>query len=239
MSGAAANAAARRRRLAPTQPNHQIITPEPKQLEQAKTNIPLTPINILKMHETRISNLETENNKLTKQLLESQNSNFSGQSGHLTSRVEKLELMLTKNEESTNILDKQENSNISELELEICELKKLVTKIQTFAMETNLSLMKYKSDTTFSGINIKEATTEEATTQEATTEEATIEEATTEEATIEEATTEEATTEEATTEEATTEEATTEENITISFKSIEKNMESKDLQEYFANQINK
>jgi hypothetical protein len=248
MSGASANAAARRRRLAPTPTPSQQSTPQQIQnQEQTKQNMPLTPINILKMHETRINKLEEENKKLIEQLLNSNTVTESNGQNNLTSRLDNLESMFNKKTIPHTEMN-NDNKKIIELESEICELKKLITKIQTFAMETNLSLMKYKSNNVMSGgnqcfiqkKNTEEAATEEAATGEATTEEAATEEAATEEAATEEAATEEAATEEAAIENAATEEAATEENLDINeLHSQMNNLISNDLQEYFANQVNK
>ena len=224
MSGSAANAAARRRRLAPpTTVTPREVAPSTPSTPStsSKGQIPLTPLNLLKIHDTKLNKLEEENKKLTIQL---QNYNSS----NIISRLDSLELKL--NEIKPTLENANTNANTSELhninddkikrlELELLDMKKLICKIQTFAMETNLSLMKYKSN------NLDLIENEEL-----------MLEAATDEAATDEAATDEAATDEATTHEATTDEANGA-NITMQVKELP--IKSQDLQEYFANQINK
>ena len=138
MSGASAVASARRRRAEPTP---QTITPSTSNTTSATRNNndddsqkqPVTPLQILQVHDLKIKELETtlENKivEITKSVLEENLkhlkldnvSSISSDNGSLVKRIDKL----TENLE---------------------ELKSLVIKNQTLGLETNSEMLKQKND---------------------------------------------------------------------------------------------
>lgn len=160
MSGAAALSAAKRRRGGSGQP---ASAPVPSQRAQGTNNAAppqqgrqITPIQMLQQHNVRIAKLETASNE----------SNI-GETSHVFSqelmkRVEMLEKSAVDKVSKPTIGEKMNATESKEdleyfrnktllLEQQISELKQMMLKIQTFAMETSMSLMKYKN-----GIDIEE-----------------------------------------------------------------------------------
>lgn len=153
MSGAAGLSAAKRRRgsaqttsiSGPPTTN----TPQIPQLQQQK-GVPVNPIKVLEHHELRLRRVEPR--------LENA---FEGFEAH-EKRLEEIENIITRlldqtssqsqPTQQTNVvneeLNEQQQQKIVSLEKEILELKQLVTKVQTFAMETNISLQQMSRNTT-------------------------------------------------------------------------------------------
>ena len=152
MSGAAALAAARRRRAGPPQqrapvkpmvnPSHQLQPrtnsnnilsdnqsnpPPPPNLEEKQTQIfknTRNPNVLLLQHNTLITTLQKQMNDLTEK----------------TSENDK-KLNDNNDPNTINYFKKK----YEEVERQLNEMKKLLIKVQTFAMQTNLELMKYKN----------------------------------------------------------------------------------------------
>lgn len=160
MSGAAALSAAKRRRGGSGQP---ASAPVPSQRAQGTNNAAppqqgrqITPIQMLQQHNVRIAKLETASK-------ESHNGETSQDfSQELMKRVEMLEKSAVEKVSEPTIGEKMNATESKEdleyfrnktllLEQQISELKQMMLKIQTFAMETSMSLMKYKN-----GIDIEE-----------------------------------------------------------------------------------
>lgn len=152
MSGAAALAAARRRRAGPPQqrapikpmvnPSHQLQPrtnsnnilsdnqsnpPPPPNLEEKPTQIfknTRNPNVLLLQHNTIITTLQKQMNDVTEKLSEN-------------------DKKLNDNNDPNTI--NYFKRKYEEVERQLNEMKKLVIKVQTFAMQTNLELMKYKN----------------------------------------------------------------------------------------------
>lgn len=154
MSGAAGLSAAKRRRgsaqttsiSGPPTTN----TPPIPQLQQQK-GVPVNPIKVLEHHELRLRRVEPR--------LENA---FEGFEAH-EKRLEEIENVITRlidqtssqpqPTQQTNVVneelnEQQQQQRIVSLEKEILELKQLITKVQTFAMETNISLQQMSRNTT-------------------------------------------------------------------------------------------
>ena len=144
MSGAAANAAARRRRLAPASvptqsqvrsQNTTTCNPGSDEFNnRAQVSKPLTQLDLLKSHEMRLGRLE-ENNKVgnvnsDSNLSNNQNGVTEDLINKLSERLDKLELALNK---------------AGDYKSDLLELKEQIFRIQNFAMETNLSFMKLQN----------------------------------------------------------------------------------------------
>jgi hypothetical protein len=152
MSGAASLAAAKRRRGGSNQQSQPM--PPSSGMPNAQTQqqgARMTPIQVLQQHNVRIAKLE-EGVK--------EGGNVIPQD--LMKRLEVLENSVVERNseikvgEKTNRIETREDleffrTKTLELEKQISELKQMMLKIQTFAMETSMSLMKYKN-----GIDIQE-----------------------------------------------------------------------------------
>jgi hypothetical protein len=126
MSGSAALSAAKNRRTAsssnpPQQSNsknaqHKVDSASPQKIEAPKN-----PLQILYMHELRLNKLEGDNDKEDKNKIDN-----------------------TKNENEAVI--KTLSNKISLLEQQMTALKDELSKIMSFAMETNRAFLLYKTD---------------------------------------------------------------------------------------------
>lgn len=155
MSGAASLAAAKRRRGGSNQPAPPSSGPQNGQT-QTQQGVRMTPIQALQQHNVRIARLETGVKALE------QKEGGNGVPEDFIKRVEMLEKSVVERisevriGEKTNPIETKEDleyfrTKTLELEQQISELKQMMLKIQTFAMETSMSLMKYKN-----GIEIEE-----------------------------------------------------------------------------------
>jgi hypothetical protein len=149
MSGAASLAAAKRRRGGSNQP----APPSPgipNGQTQTQKGVRITPIQALQQHNVRIARLETGVKALE------QKEGGNGVPEDFMKRVEMLEKSVVERVsevrvgEKTNPIETKEDleyfrTKTLELEQQISELKQMMLKIQTFAMETSMSLMKYKN----------------------------------------------------------------------------------------------
>ena len=163
MSGAAALSAAKRRRggsgastnTAAAAPSSAQARSQAQAQAQAQ-GTRLSPLQMLQQHNIRIAKLEAA----------STNTDSEGVSQELMNRMDALETSVasknngtgTGNGEQTHTLVVEPKEDLEFfrkktilLEKQISELKQMMLKIQTFAMETSMSLMKYKN-----GIDIKE-----------------------------------------------------------------------------------
>ena len=125
MSGSAALASARRRRAIPQKPENEIVEP-PKvsqQVQPQQNQVPVNPASLLIKHNQVLGGLQNDIESLKKQLLNIK--------VHEPSSDDKSTVEYYKNQHSI-LLD------------EMREVKKTLLKVQTFAMETNLELMKLK-----------------------------------------------------------------------------------------------
>lgn len=162
MSGAAALSAAKRRRGGSGQPA-SAPAPVPSRRAQGTNNAAppqqgrqITPIQMLQQHNVRIAKLETASKESH---IGETSQDFSQE---LMKRVEMLEKSAVEKVSEPTIGEKVNATESKEdleyfrnktllLEQQISELKQMMLKIQTFAMETSMSLMKYKN-----GIDIEE-----------------------------------------------------------------------------------
>jgi hypothetical protein len=126
MSGSAALASARRRRAIPQKPENEIVETPKQQLTQPMPQQPIAanPTALLIKHNGLLGGIQNDIENLKKQLTDIKVPN--------TSNVD---------EKSTLEFYKSQHSILLE---EMREVKKTLLKIQTFAMETNLELMKLK-----------------------------------------------------------------------------------------------
>ena len=169
MSGAAALSAAKRRRGGSGAPANSAAAAAPSSTQgQAQTQgARVTPIQMLQQHNIRIAKLEAANTN-TATATATTVTNAEGVSKELMKRMDTLEtsvadVVASKNNvngngEQTHTLAVEPKEDLEFfrnktmlLEKQISELKQMMLKIQTFAMETSMSLMKYKN-----GIDIKE-----------------------------------------------------------------------------------
>ena len=159
MSGASALAAAKRRRGISNQPpprpgSTRGPSPRPQTQNGPPSGVP-SPMQLLENHHGRIKIIESnvENIVEIMNALEAR-THTDGPSQvndpELEKNIMRLEAKLVVLEEKLLIKNTEEpeediaffKSKISEVQLEMAELKQHVLKIQTFAMETNLALMK-------------------------------------------------------------------------------------------------
>ena len=149
MSGAASLAAAKRRRGGSNQPAPP-SPGTPNGQTQTQQGVRMTPIQALQQHNVRIARLETGVKALE------QKEGGNGVPEDFMKRVEMLEKSVVERVsevrvgEKTNPIETKEDleyfrTKTLELEQQISELKQMMLKIQTFAMETSMSLMKYKN----------------------------------------------------------------------------------------------
>ena len=130
MSSKAALSAARRRRAQPTGPvsnNTNDKKPQDNSNQRTPPKPPqqpgLNPMQVLSQHDKRIFNLESGFNEMAENI------------NALNQYVD------NENEEENVAFFKARYESV---EKELSDLKKLLIKIQSFAMETNLDLMKFK-----------------------------------------------------------------------------------------------
>ena len=165
MSGASALAAAKRRRgMSSGPPPRPGGGPQsgpgrgpgrgPPQTQQTASNGIPTPMQLLENHHKRIANLEnmmqetTEglkslgNNKKNDVLPNKLNDNLVKQVMSLEAKIAVLQDKLYGTEDEPNEDIAYFKEKMQSIELQMAELKQHVLKIQTFAMETNLALMK-------------------------------------------------------------------------------------------------
>ncbi len=152
MSSKAALSAARRRRAQPTTPipnenkKKSPVATLPQPPQQKSTNKPgLNPMQVLSQHDQRLFNLENGFNEMAENI------------GALNQYID------NENEEETVAFFKARYESV---ETELSELKQLLIKIQSFAMETNLDLMKFKKT-----LNNTEPVSEEPVSEEPVSEE--------------------------------------------------------------------
>lgn len=149
MSGAASLAAAKRRRGGSNQPAPP-SSGTPNGQTQTQQGVRMTPIQAHQQHNVRIARLETGVKALE------QKEGGNGVPEDFMKRVEMLEKSVVERVsevrvgEKTNPIETKEDleyfrTKTLELEQQISELKQMMLKIQTFAMETSMSLMKYKN----------------------------------------------------------------------------------------------
>jgi len=129
MSGASALAAAKRRRAVPTEPSRPSFSPkiqtessrQPQNQLQIQSQSPLpaqSPLHLLIQHEQKLKDLE-----------------------HTFSQIQLNEPKSNSLSPDTLLYFKTQHDLMSQ---ELNELKKVLMKIQTFSMETNLELLKLK-----------------------------------------------------------------------------------------------
>jgi hypothetical protein len=125
MSGSAGLAAAKRRRAAPSAPTNEIQRKIPSPVQEIKSPQPVSPnitnshpLLILSHHDQQIQSLQREIEGYRQNKPPSQSM-----------------------DEQTIQYFKRQYESVSE---EVQEMKKLLIKIQTFSMETNLELLKMK-----------------------------------------------------------------------------------------------
>ena len=125
MSGAAANSAARRRRVGAQSVSDTLVTNTLKK-EPVK---PIHPLELLTLHDRRIFILENIVKNNTRASLPDINETDS---------------ILNANSE-TILTNEEYESRIKSLEEDVAQLKKMVSLLQAFSMETNLALTNLKS----------------------------------------------------------------------------------------------
>lgn len=125
MSGAAANSAARRRRVGAQSVSDTLVTNTLKK-EPVK---PIHPLELLTLHDRRIFILENTVKNNTRASLPDINETDS---------------ILNANSE-TILTNEEYESRIQSLEEDVAQLKKMVSLLQAFSMETNLALTNLKS----------------------------------------------------------------------------------------------
>ena len=125
MSGAAANSAARRRRVGAQSVSDTLVTNTLKK-EPVK---PIHPLELLTLHDRRIFILENTVKNNTRASLPDINETNS---------------ILNANSE-TILTNEEYESRIQSLEEDVAQLKKMVSLLQAFSMETNLALTNLKS----------------------------------------------------------------------------------------------
>ena len=129
MSGASALAAAKRRRAVPTEPSRPSFSPkiqtessrQPQNQLQSQVQTPLqaqSPLHLLIQHEQKLKDLE-----------------------HTFSQIQLNEPKANSLSPDTLLYFKTQHDLMSQ---ELNDLKKVLMKIQTFSMETNLELLKLK-----------------------------------------------------------------------------------------------
>ena len=124
MSGSAALASARRRRAIPQKPENEVIEPpklSPPQNQQ--TQVSVNPTTLLIKHNQVLGGLQNDIDALKKQLTN-------------------IKIPEVSPDDKSNVEYYKTQHNV--LLDEMREVKKTLLKVQTFAMETNLELMKLK-----------------------------------------------------------------------------------------------
>ena len=182
MSGAAALSAAKRRRGAsagqpiPPPGNRGGRGPPPRPQQIPPRPPAPTPMMLLQNHHERLASLETGNASMVDQLKnlssnveastdDKSSSETDNKLMKLQAKVDFLEEQLNKKSEDDEPEDIQYfKDKVNVMELQMAELKQHLLKIQNFAMETNLSLMKAKQAD--NSINDTEGSTSEAADEE-------------------------------------------------------------------------
>ena len=163
MSGAAALSAAKRRRGSSVQPPpappggyRGVPRPQVRQTQQQMQPRPPapTPMMLLQNHHERLASLESDHANTVNQLNSIQTNTGSEENkdkSEMTENIMKLQAKVDVLEEQFNKTPEKPiedinyfKTKVSEMELQMAELKQHLLKIQNFAMETNLSLMKAK-----------------------------------------------------------------------------------------------
>jgi hypothetical protein len=171
MSGASAMAAARRRRAGSQEPNQMQYNnrqPSSNQDNQVKeidnTNIKMTPLEILKMHDTKISKLEElinkdyyvenekisnefDENKIEELLSRKMETLVSSKLNNINDTIKSILINIEKLSNIANINEKNLNKT-EEFINELNALKMLVIKNQTLSLETNNDIIKIKDEIT-------------------------------------------------------------------------------------------
>jgi len=145
MSGAAGLSAARRRR-AGGGGNTQSTDSQPKNTQQ-KTATPqqITPMQVLNRHENRLNKICEVYEALNESVKSVENNSKQNNSSEVSSLITRV-TNLEKNYQSSNTgedISFFKNKTLA-LEEQVADLKRLLLKVQSFAMETNLSVMKKK-----------------------------------------------------------------------------------------------
>ena len=179
MSGAAANSAARRRRggaqapVAPQRPGQSNQTNQV--LTQNKA--PINPMELLLLHDKKLFGIEQylenatdglaskdELGTKSSEILVSSNvvsSTLVTDVSLLKERVNRLEdgapTFSAPNTGSSGLDTSLDTNRVEKLEQELVELKKLLLKVQTFSMETNLTLMKLKEQQNVKNTKVESA----------------------------------------------------------------------------------
>jgi hypothetical protein len=122
MSGSAALASARRRRAIPQKPENEVIE-APKAASPQQPQIPVNPTTLLIKHNQVLGGLQTDIESLKKQL-------------------NNIKVPEPSVDDKSNVEYYKNQHNV--LLEEMREVKKTLLKVQSFAMETNLELMKLK-----------------------------------------------------------------------------------------------
>jgi len=97
--------------------------PPPQTIQQTNPTAGMNPLQILSQHDKRLFNLEQGFNEMAE--------NINGLNGYVSNE----------NEEETVAFFKARYESV---EKELADVKQLLIKIQSFAMETNLDLMRFK-----------------------------------------------------------------------------------------------
>jgi len=167
MSSSNSLAAARRRRAAPPpqsratqQQQRQRQPPPPQQQQQGQPRaqpIRTTPMQALTSHEQRLNRMEAQFpqainnindniNVLTESFQTFQPArDFSPDIDELSNRVESLENMNKLREEEPEEDLEYFRNKVKSMGKQLLDVKTLLIKVQNFAMETNLTLLKYKN----------------------------------------------------------------------------------------------
>ena len=140
MSGNAALASARRRRAGPS----NVPPPQSKQTQKAPQSIPqsqqtpqkrINPLNLVVQHNTMINELKEEMIMMKREMELLKNVN---------TRISKIEKQLDSDLNLNNISFFKKNYDTIKKQLD--DIKRLVVKVQTFSLETNLSVIEVKKN---------------------------------------------------------------------------------------------
>jgi len=133
MSGAAALSAAKRRRGGSSATVNDNVGIRQTRETTTSNNVPkrLNALQVIQDHDQRIIKLEENNTKGLSNV-----EDLAKRFDNFEKKIENVDIEIPKN--NTDHLDK-----IDKLEKEISELKQMVLKIQSFAIETNTAFLKY------------------------------------------------------------------------------------------------
>ena len=148
MSGAASLSAAKRRRGGSASTTNQNVVSSSSSNTNQTQRTRMTPVQMLRQHDLRIESLEKAILKpggSDEASSETQQQISGDKIDNLTKRLDLVEsrFSVPKLEQHKTSID---NEKFSTMQQEISELKQIIFKLQTFAIETNTSLMKYKND---------------------------------------------------------------------------------------------